>query len=298
MTQFNIPVVTSAVPAPAADAAPSINDIIGAPADPAVPAADQGVKDLGQYFGVEGVDAAATTAALKPVLEMMAQGGRQAQQQQQAQPPAQPPQNSQQQEAPPLNLDTPVLDMDGIDLGDDVSPEIAKAFKQLGERSQKAIGAATAQAKAAQEAAQQNQYVMYDQQQKQYQNQKQEVTTRAVNYLDGLASPKYGVGENRTLVQTLASEQVMQTAGNLIRGMEVYGKVMPIEQVMGAAIMMAGDPVPATPAALPPGVPALSPSAPTGVAPSPTRGVGSGGAGRSLMNDGEFLDGARAILAR
>jgi heterodisulfide reductase subunit A-like polyferredoxin len=193
----------------------------------------------------------------------------------------------------------PEFTVDDLDLGEDASPEIVKAFKTLGARSQKAIQAATAQAVAAQAAAA-NTAVQYQNQVNQANaNQQAEVSARAVSYLDNLASPKYGVGTQRTMVQTLASEQVMQTAGNLIRGMQNYGQVLPIEQVMSAAILMVDGNVPQAPAAATPTQGGLTPTPPKGVAtPVKTKQIGSSGAAQQMMGDAEFMEGARAIMSR
>ena len=303
--------------APAAPAAPSsaptIADIIGSPppqinvpgttpqtgpvasAAPVADAAPDPINDLGSAFGVTGADSAATAAALRPVLEMMARGGQQHQQQFQ---PQQPPQNSQGfQPQPPQQVPGP-LDLSDIDLGD-ASPEVARAFKALSERSQAAINAATQQANQVQQALYAQQHQQHAAQQQAEAQQQAQVTQRAVSYIDTLASPKYGVGQNRTMVQTIAAEQVMATAGKLIRGMESYGKVLPIEQVMQAAILMVDGALPSpAAAAAAPSYPSLGQTQAPGSAPAIRRQVGSSGGGQILMADAEFLDGARAILAR
>ena len=261
------------------------------------PADDKGVQELGQFFGIEGTDPAATKAALKPVLEMMAQNGD-VPQQPQPQQYANYQSPQQQQAPPPQEPDLSEVSFDDLDLGEDASPQIIKAFKAMGERSQKAIKAAISQSAAAQAAVAATSKQFQQQQYDTEQAAQNEVTTRAVSYIDNLASPKYGVGNNRTLVQTLASQVVMTKAGNLIRGMKAYGQVLPIEQVMGAAILMVEGELPQAPAQSVPGTAALNPSTPKGPAPVPKRTVGSAGAGQQLMGDPEFLDGARAILAR
>ena len=293
MPQFDVPVVSSA--APAADV-PSLADILGSgPETTPVAEADKSIVELGAQFGIQGADAAATKAALQPVLELMARGGQN--QQQQAPQQQQGPQQYENYQAPQQQQEE--ISFDDIELGDDVSPEIAKAFKQLGARSSKAIKAATAQAMAAQAAAA-NTAVQYQQQLAQAnQNQQAEVSQRAIAYLDNLASPKYGVGSQRTMVQTLASEQVMSTAGNLIRGMQNYGQVLPIEQVMSAAILMVDGSLPTAPAAPVQSTSGLTPTAPKGAtAAAPVRQVGSAGLGQQLMSDADYMEGARAIMSR
>ena len=306
--------------APIAAAPPTIADIIGSPppqisvpglspqtgatAPPVVDATPNPITDLGSVFGVTGADPAATAAALRPVLEMMAKGGQQQQQfhpqqQQQQFHPQQPPQNSQGfQPQSPQQPEPNALDFSDIDLGD-MSPEVAKAFKQLSERSQTAIAAATSKANEVQQALYTQQQEYNAQQEQVSLGQQAEVANRAVRYLDSLASPKYGVGKNRTMVQTIAAEQVMAAAGRLISGSDAYGQQLTIEQIMqGAVLMIDGAvPAPAAPQAAPPIVPLGQFQAP-GSAPAVRRQVGSSGGGQILMGDAEFLDGARAILAR
>ena len=311
-------------PVAAVAAPPSISDIIGSPppaidvpglspqTGPTAPAetvpaeanaAPSPVSQLAGAFGVTGDTPEAQAAALRPVLEMMAQH----------QPAApnphyqQPPQNSQgfqpqlpQQQTQQQQQEVTPLDFSDIDLGD-ASPEVAAAIKQIGQRSQAAIAAAQKQANEVQQALYLQQHQQHAAQQQQQLAAKAEVTQRAVGYLDSLASPKYGVGQQRTMVQTIAAEQVMATAGKLISGMEAYGKVLPIDQVMAAAVLMVDGSIP-TPAAAAPAAPVVAPlgqtPAPAGGLPAIRQRVGSAGAGQALMGDAEFLDGARAILAR
>lgn len=329
MPQFDIPNATSAAPALSAGQQavvqqekdqqalaqssrvandPTLADIFGdkaSAADPNAPASDSGVAELGQFFGIEGNDPVATKAALKPVLDMMARSGDLTQQPQQQSPPPQqyeqyqqPPQQQQQQQLA-LQQEAPTdVTFDDLDLGEDASPQIVKAFRAMGDRSRKAIKAAVAQSTAAQAAVAATSRQFQQQQQDTEQAAQSEVTTRAVGYLDSLASPTYGVGNNRTLVQTLHSQAVMTEAGNLIRGMKSYGQVLPIEKVMSAAIFLVEGEVPQAPVQQKQEPAALNPTAPKGPAPVPQQSVGSSGAGQQLMADTEFLDGARAIMAR
>jgi len=318
-------------PVAAVAAPPSISDIIGSPppaidvpglspqTGPTAPAetvpaeanaAPSPVSQLAGAFGVTGDTPEAQAAALRPVLEMMAQhqpAGANPHLQQSYRQPQQSPQNSQgfqpqspQQQTTQQQQEVTPLDFSDIDLGD-ASPEVAAAIKQIGQRSQAAISAAQKQANEVQQALYLQQHQQHAAQQQQQLAAKAEVTQRAVGYLDSLASPKYGVGQQRTMVQTIAAEQVMATAGKLISGMEAYGKVLPIDQVMAAAVLMVDGQVP-TPAAAAPAAPVVAPlgqtPAPAGAIQAPRQRVGSAGAGQALMGDAEFLDGARAILAR
>ncbi len=325
MPQFDIPNVSSAAPALSAGQQavvqqekdqqalaqssrvandPTLADIFGdkAPAAGSNAAVnDSGLAELGQFFGIEGNDPVATKAALKPVLEMMAKSGDIPQQQYQ-QPPQQQQQQLQQQQPPqeqaPQEQAPTEVTFDDLDLGEDASPEIVKAFKAMGDRSQKAIKAAVAQSTAAQAAVAATTRQFQQQQQASEQAAQTEVTTRAIQYIDNLASPTYGVGNNRTLVQTLHSQAVMTEAGKLIRGMKSYGQAMPIENVMQAAIYRVTGELPAAPVQQKQEQAALNPTAPKGPAPPPRRSVGSAGDGQQLMGDPEYLDGARAIMAR
>lgn len=328
-------VLPSTTQTPAADPPPqntSLEDIMGggaaalaasqaaaSPAGSAAPATnqpiDQNLQKLSNFFGLAGdatKDNASASAALKPMIEMIAKGGmQQAQAQAQAPAPAPAQAPAQAPVQPPAGPQganvygqvTPVeIKFDDIDLGD-ADPGIKQAFKQMGERSQKALTAIQNEALIAQKAAYDvhQQYEQHQQaaQQATQQAHENEVSQRAVTYLDGLASPKYGVGESRTMAQTMASEQVMRTAGHLIRGMQSYGQTMPIESVMNAAILAVDGALPTAPvkpATTP--VPALNPTAPTGTAPPRTRNVGSTGMAGGMMADAEYLDGARAILSR
>ena len=270
------------------------------------PAADTGLQELGQYFGVpsgEGSTAESTAAALRPVIDMIARGGmNQRQQQQQASTYEQhtPTQESAPRAGAPApnQVDPSDFAFDDIDLGE-ASPEIVKAFKAMGARSQQAIQAIQAQAEAAKNSAERTQQHLQNQANHAQQQQESEVSNRAVGYLDSLASAKYGVGQNRTLVQQIAAEQVMTHAGHIIRGMQSYGKTLPIESVMQAAVLAVEGTLPTAPT---PGLPtpatALSPQSPQGGALPMVKNVGSAGGGDAMLNDAEFMDGARAILNR
>lgn len=269
------------------------------PATPATPAAPTSkLGELSQFFGVTETDPVKATAALRPVLDLLAKGGHQQPAPVQQVAPVQQP-------APAAAVQTPVTPAEpasfaDLDLGEDASPEIVKAFKSLASQSEKAILAANAQAETAQKMATAT-HEAYELQQKQANmDEQQQVANQAIGYLDTLASPKYGVGNNRNFVQQLAAEQVMTTAGKMLRGMKAYGQVLPIEDVVSTAILLIDGvlPTPAAPAAAAP-VAAFSPVAATGQVVAPAvQNVGSSGAGGSMMADPEFMAGARAILAR
>lgn len=304
-------------PAPGPDPAPpSLDDIIGGSPSidlstpnldlsaPALSPEDQSIADLGQKFGVAGADVATTKAALRPVIEMLARGGAN----QQAPPQIGPNQYGQMQDAP-MPIQAPPaaappasagpLSFEDFKLGDDVDPGIIKAFKTLTERSNAAIAAVQAEAAKAGQTAQVLQQQQIMAQRRQHESQQNEVSNRAVQYLDSLASPKYGVGQNRNMVQTMSSENVMRTAGNLIRGMSQYGQTMPIEQVMQAAILMVDGELPTAAAAPAANTPALmQTAAPTALPVVAQTRPGSAGSGGAMMADADFINGARAILSR
>jgi hypothetical protein len=241
---------------------------------------------------------------------MIAKGGMQQELQQQQnfqQPQANnygqiaPPPPAPVQQAPVQQAPAPVADfnMDDVDLGD-ASPGVVKAFKAMAAHSKQAVAAANKNADAALRAS----YEVHSQWQEQsnatQQAQEAEVGNRAVAYLDSLAAPKYGVGQSRNMVQTMAAEQVMRHAGHIIRGMKAYGQSMPIESVMNAAIFAVDGQMPAVaPAGVPTPTSALAPQTPTGTTPAANvRGVGSTGVAQNMMGDAEYMDGARAILSR
>jgi len=310
-----VPNVSPVVPPTVDPPAPTVADIIGTPPPPpTTPSSplstppglqlppDTGLAELGQTFGLPAEttkDPAATKTALQPMLEMVAKVGRQ---QQQTPPPLeQPPapyQQQQPQQATAVPPVPPEFRFDDLDLGDDATPEMKKAFQTLGERSKTAIQAVNTQALQAQQAAVASYQALEAQQQGAEERDNQKTAQQAVQYLDSLASPKYGVGDNRSLIQTVASEKIMQTAGYLLRGMRSYGQTMPIEQVVRSAILLSDGDVPTPPVQTAPGYPALPPSTPPGPTPPPRRGTGSAAGGGALMDDPEYLAGARQILDR
>ena len=260
------------------------------------PVVNKGLQELGSYFGLSpeaAKDDASTTAALKPVLDLIAQGGAPVQQAPVQQAPVPQPVPVQQA---PAAAD---FKFDDLNLGEDASPELVKAFRALGERSQAAIQAANTQAAAAQTSATATAQAYVNHQKQAELNHQQQVSDRALTHIDSLASPKYGVGAARTMVQSFAAEQVMRATGNLIRGMERYGQSPPIEQVVNAAILQIEGKLPeAAPVAAAPVIPALTPAVARGTAPAPAKSTGSAGVGGSLMSDPRFMEGARAILSR
>ena len=264
---------------------------------------------VAEALGVKVTPGQDVTAALTPMLDLIAKSGAaqeqsQLLQQQQTQPQyANTPQvvqglDLQTQQGAPAPAPEIDLKFDDVDLGD-ADPKIQKAFQALAGKSQKAIAALAQEAqKARQEAV--NASAQFAESAKQAQiNEQQSIANQAIQYLDGLASPEFGVGQNRTMAQTLASEQVMRQTGLLIRGLNQYGQTMPIEQVVSAAIVSTGRQLPAAQQAPAPaaGLAPVPAAAGLGAAPLPAVS-GSAGPPGSMMSDPEYMAGARAILAR
>ena len=279
---------SSATPPPAADPTPS-------KIDPAY-------QELNQHFGIDSstlADDAAAVAALRPVIGMLAQSGvpQNAPVQPQGVDPGTVPVTPG-QPLPPDTTTVPEFSFDDVDFGD-AGPEVEKAFKKLGAQNQKALQQVMGEAQAAKKSADEAKQIFVNSNAQSVQAQEQQVLSRANSYLDTLASAKYGVGQQRTMIQQMASQQVMQIAGNIIRGTQNHGQTPPsIEAVMKSAIVYIEGklPVPAPPA-IPP-VPGLAHQTATGAAPAPVQGSGSAGSGGELMNDPKFMDGARAIMSR
>jgi hypothetical protein len=156
-----------------------------------------------------------------------------------------------------------------------------------------------AEAQSAKQAAEEAKQTYLDSGRQQTVALEQEISARAVSYLDNLASPKYGVGQNRTMVQQMASGQVMEMAKNLMRGWRGYGPTPPIETIMQAAVFSIEGSVPTAQTPSQESLtPALTQQSANGIAPAAVKGTGSAGGGEALMGDKEYLDGARAILNR
>jgi hypothetical protein len=207
----------------------------------------------------------------------------------------------QQQQTQPQYANTPQV-VQGLDLQTQQgapapAPEIDLKFDDVDLGDADAALAQEAQ-KARQEAV--NASAQFAESAKQAQiNEQQSIANQAIQYLDGLASPEFGVGQNRTMAQTLASEQVMRQTGLLIRGLNQYGQTMPIEQVVSAAILSTGRQLPAAQQAPAPAAGLAPVPAAAGLSAAPLPAVsGSAGPPGSMMSDPEYMAGARAILAR
>ncbi len=279
------------------------------PADPAVESVpgvtpvskiDPGFQEINGFLGIDSsqfVDDAAAGAALRPALEILAQTGAA-----QTAPPVNAPIQPAGVDPVPVAPDQPLppavgdFSFEGIDFGE-AGPEVEKAFKALGKQNQKALSHVLAEAQAAKKSADETRQAYLTQSSQAVQVQEQQVLQRANSYLDGLASPKYGVGQNQSMVQQLASQQVLQVAGNLYRGMQTQGRSPNIETLMQAAVFFIEGKMPTATPAAPAPVPGLPPRTASGEAPAPVRGSGSAGEGGALMDDTDFLAGARAILS-
>ena len=266
------------------------------------PTADANMAAVATALGVTvppGVDVGTT---LQPMLDMIAKSGA-AQEQNQARY-ANTPQvvqglDLQTQQGAPAPAPAPSINFDSLDFGD-TDPKIQQAFKALAGQSQEAIAALAKQAEVARLEAVNATAKFAESERNAQVNEQNRVAQQAINYLDGLASPEFGVGSNRTMAQTLASEQVMRQAGLLIRGLNQYGQTLPIEQVVSAAIVSTGRQIPAAQAAPAPvsGLAPVPAAAGLAAAPAPMQNVGSSGPPGSMMNDAEYMAGARAILSR
>ncbi len=289
--------------------------VVTSPTDPTAPATASDLQNLAGVFGVDPAvagDPSQTAAALTPIINMLAEAGK-AKSAVSPLPASYQPAVFNQQAAPAPAPSTPaqpaadpVVDftISEEDLAD-APPGVAKALQALASRQQKAYEQAVAQTKAAQAQAEQIQQGQLLQNQQQAAYYEQQVESRSNAYLDSLKSPTYGVGANRTLMQTIATQNVTNAAQDIIRGLQSYGGNIPtIENVMYAAILSVGGQVPGVPAQvaapLPAGLPPGGAQQPGVGAPAVGRVKpnGSAGAGGQLMSDPKYMEGARAIMAR
>lgn len=288
-------------PAPSTDA-----PALSVTPDPAAPEStpskiDPAYKELNQYFGIDSsglADDASASAALRPVIGLLAQSGvpQNAPIQPQGVDPGTIPVAPEQPLSPTATV--PDFSFDEVDFGE-AGPEVKKAFQAQAAQNQKALQQVMGEAQAAKKSADEAKQAFVNSNAQSVHAQEQQVLSRANSWLDTLQSPKYGVGQNRTMIQQMASQQVMQVAGNIIRGTQNHGQTPPaIETIMRAAVVYIEGklPTPATPPTTP--VPGLPHQTASGVAPAPVNGSGSAGSGGELMSDKEFLDGARSILSR
>lgn len=123
----------------------------------------------------------------------------------------------------------------GVDFDDaDLDPKIASAFKTLQSNYQKLVQ----QQKDTEERFRQTQA-------EQVKSQWNQVWERANSAIDKLASPKYGVGGNRTALQMIATNNIRQLTESIISGMAQSGKQLPtIEKLVSMAVMLDGGELP------------------------------------------------------
>lgn len=284
--------------AAAAAAAAAIGQPAPTPAGTTAQATDEMAK-VAASLGVNVAPGTDVKAALAPMLDMLAKSGAAQEQKQYANTP-QPVRglDLQSQQGIPAPAPAPAapatINVADLDLGE-ASPEIKKAFKAL-VANQAALQQEAEQAKKAAITA--SNQVMQQAQQAQV-NEQQAIANQAISYLDGLASPEYGVGASRTMAQTLAAEQVMRQTGLIMRGLNQYGQTMPVEQIVSAAIVSTGRDVPKA-NLVPPAAGGLPPTpAAAGLSAAPVvQTIGTSGPPGSMMADPEYMAGARAILAR
>ena len=276
--------------------------------DPKVAKTQEELTALASVFGVDpgSLEGDAAAQTLTPMIQQLIQAGQQRQASifnAQPQTPQPAPQNQLPAvQAPPTDQAIDFA-IDEADL-EDAPPGVVKAIKALADRQQKAYQAAVQQAQAAEQQAQQ--FIQQQQQvaQQQAQQYQQQIETRASTWLDNLQSPKYGVGTNRNLMQTIAAEKVSRAAADIIRGIDAYGSNPPtIEAVMAAAVMAVDGVMPPAAVATQPTAAVLPPGAQQrsvqGTAPTiPVHSAGSAGVGNKYMSNQQYLEGARAILSR
>jgi len=293
----------SSAAAAAAAAAAAIGQPAPTPAGTTAQATDEMAK-VAASLGVTVAPGTDVKATLAPMLDMLAKSGAAQEQSQQLQQQQQPqyantPQpvqglDLQSQQGAPAPAAPATINVADLDLGE-ASPEIKKAFKALVANQ----GALQQEAQQARQAAIQASNQVTQQAQQAQVNEQQAIANQAISYLDGLASPEYGVGANRTMAQTLAAEQVMRQTGLIMRGLNQYGQTMPVEQIVSAAIVSTGRDVPKANLVAPTaaGIPPTPVAAGLTAAPV-AQTVGTSGPPGSMMADPEYMAGARAILAR
>lgn len=261
-------------------------------------------NSLGHFFGVDpGLDTAGQNAVLHPLLQTLVDSGRpQAAPIQQQPVPGQPVQNDPSLAPAPAPAAAPTpteFDVNSFDFGD-APIGIKEAIIAMQGQNAAAIAAANQQTVAAQKAATDAQESFQQQQVYLQQQESTRMAERAHTYLDSLQDARFGVGENRTMMQQIATNKLLDTATALVRGISSHGgQQPPVEKILEMAVLYAqGAPVAPAAAGLIPNV--LAPGySPQGAVPAaPAQHSGSAGAGGSLMDDAAFMEGARAILSR
>jgi len=267
------------------------------------PSSIKNLPVLGQYFGLgesDLTDTGKATETIRPYIDALIEAGSQ-----------QPTPWSQQEHTTGTVSTAPVevpeefkpyeIDFDSEEF-EDAPPSLIKAMKQMNEQANRALKAASDRASAAEKASKDKEIALTQQQQQAYNAQQMEVSKRAYSHLDSLSSPKYGNAQNRTMMQKIAVQKVMNTADMIIRGMTAYGGEIPtIETIVDAAIIKLEGSVSASPSSPPQVALPINahqrqafPSTPA----SPVVRSGSAGSGGPLMSDAQYMAGARAILSR
>jgi hypothetical protein len=281
----NIPVIadqgaTGDLTSPASDVTPA------APVVPAPPAPDAWKQELSGKFGV-AVDGFTNRADALAAVRLLAERAAIIGHQQQFADPAPVQQIPAQPAAPAQAVDLAAIDLSNAD------PALAQYVQAL----QQQTAAALAQAQEAQKGYQSFQ-------QAQQQKQIEVAAQRAEAVLDGLASPKYGVGQNRTFQQLQNVENLGRYVQKILTGFASQPGAQPtIEEVLHLALELDGyEAAPAKPVA-PTGVPsgtaalvqrALGGNTPNIPAPrfkDPNDPLG-------LKNDPGFMAGVKAALAQ
>ncbi len=296
--------------APVLPAPPDISKPASLDAPAPTPGEDHsppGLADtLGNYFGVDPkLDAAGQDAVLQPMLQTLVDSGKTppppvAQQQQVSNQPAHDPSIVPVAEQVPAVPVVPVVpaefDVNSFDFGE--TPGVKEAFTAMQAQNAAAIAAANQQTALAQKSAADAQVSFQQQQTYLSQQDDARMADRASVYLDGLSNPLYGVGENRTMIQQVATNKLLDVASSIARGITAHNGPQPsVEKLLEMAVLYSASP-PVVPTANVPNVltPGYSPQGPAPAAPA--QHAGSAGAGGSLMDDASFMEGARAILNR
>jgi len=172
-----------------------------------------------------------------------------------------------------------------LDLDPETDPKIIAAFKALHQSQQAAI----------QEARQARE--QFDKlQEQQVQTRQIEMLNRANTSIDKIASPKYGVGQNRSFQQKLAVQNLYRIADVLMDRYSANGQVPSIEAIMQQALLMDGHVPQTKPAApVPPAKPAIpSPAQLLQRTATPSQHTPN----VPLDRNPNFIQGVREILAR
>lgn len=118
-------------------------------------------------------------------------------------------------------------------------------FKELDPKVAKALQALQEQTKKAQEDAAQARQIIQQQEQKQFSQQQQEISSRAMKHLESIAAEKYGTSTARTAAQTIELQNLFRTTGALVRGMRANNQPVPtVEKVIELGILLTGGKLP------------------------------------------------------